>query len=164
MARKATEKKQAGKSAMPKRAAIACLVLLGVIYFPTAMLLCGCMLPAFVAALVDNKADKTAGLTVGAVNLAGTIPACLELWANGGGINEALALLLQPRTLLLAYAAAAFGWMLYLQVPGLVSGILVKRSQQRVADIDRRLQELQRKWGAQIAAEVQAPLQGKGGR
>ncbi|MFN7114808.1 MAG: hypothetical protein ACK4PK_10680 [Alphaproteobacteria bacterium] len=139
------------------RMAIFCLMVTAAIFYPTTVLFCGCMLPAFVAALIDNKPDKTAGLTVAAMNLAGTMPALLDLWQMGGRIDHALALLLQPQTLLLAYVAAACGWMIYFQVPGVVSGILVKRGQKRLAEIDRRQQELARKWGPQIAAEAPKP-------
>ncbi|MBW7911654.1 MAG: hypothetical protein H3C49_10355 [Alphaproteobacteria bacterium] len=149
------KKSQPKKMPFSVRVSIFCLMVLAVIYFPTTVLFCGCMLPAFVAALVDNKADKTAGMTVGALNLAGTVPAWLELWQMGGQIEHAVALLLQPRTLLLAYAAAAFGWVIYLQVPNMVSGVLVKRGQKRLMEIEKRQQELARKWGPQIAADVQ---------
>lgn len=139
------------------RVSIFCLMVTAVLFFPTTVLFCGCMLPAFVAALVDNKPDRTAGMTVAGMNIAGTVPALLDLWQMGGRIDHAIALLLQPQTLLLAYAAAVCGWMIYFQVPGVVSGVLVKRGQKRLADIDRRQQELARKWGPQIAAEVAPP-------
>ncbi|MDP2206044.1 MAG: hypothetical protein Q8K65_07025 [Alphaproteobacteria bacterium] len=136
------------------RVAIFCLMVTAMLFYPTTVLFCGCMLPAFVAALIDNKPDRTAGLTVGAMNLAGTVPALLDLWEMGGRIDHALALLLQPQTLLFAYAAAACGWVIYFQVPGVVSGVLVKRGQKRLVDIDRRQQDMIRKWGPQIAAEA----------
>ena len=151
------KKKQPGKTPFSVRMAIFCLLVMAVFYFPTTVLFCGCMLPAFVAALVDNKPDRTAGPTVGALNLAGTVPAWLELWHMGGRIEHAIALLLQPKTLLLAYAAAAVGWMIYFHVPEIVSGMLAKRAQKRLGDIDRRQQELARKWGPQIAADIAAP-------
>lgn len=162
----AVKKEKNQKMPFSVRVAIFCLMVTAVVFFPTTVLFCGCMLPAFVAALVDNKADKTAGMTVGAMNFAGTLPAWLELWEMGGRIDHAIALLLQPKTLLLAYAAAAFGWMIYFQVPGLVSGILAKRGQKRLAEIDQRQQELVRKWGARISAEPSvtprpAPVQGQ---
>ena len=135
---------------------IFCLAVLGVMYFPLTVLFCGCMLPAFVAALVDNKPDKTAGITVGAMNLAGTVPAWLELFSRGGQVEDAVAMLMMPKTLLIAYVAAGVGWMIYLQVPVLVSGILVKRNQRRLVEIERRQQDLVRKWGTRIAGEAQA--------
>jgi hypothetical protein len=138
--------------------ALFCLAVLGVMYFPLTVLFCGCMLPAFVAALVDNKPDRTAGVTVGTMNLAGTVPAWLELFSRGGQVEDAVAMLLMPQTLLVAYVAAAIGWMFYLQVPVLVSGVMVKRNQRRLVEIDRRQQELVRKWGTRIAGEAQSAV------
>lgn len=71
----------------------------------------------------------------------------------GGRIDHSIALLLQPKTLLLAYAAAAFGWLIYFQVPGMVAGVLAKRGLKRLAEIDQHQQELLRKWGPRIAAD-----------
>ncbi|MDY0009526.1 MAG: hypothetical protein RBS08_07465 [Bdellovibrionales bacterium] len=152
----AAQKKTSAKMPFSLRLSIFALLILAVVFFPSTVLFCGCMLPAFVAALVDNKPDKTAGLTVGALNFAGTVPAWLTLWSMGGKIDHAITLLLQPKTLLLAYAAAVLGWVLYFQVPGMVSGILAKRGETRLADIDRRQRELARKWGPQIAADMNA--------
>jgi hypothetical protein len=149
----AAKKETTQKMPFSVRVAIFCLMVTAVVFFPTTVLFCGCMLPAFVAALVDSKADKTAGTTVGAMNFAGTLPAWLELWEMGERIDHSIALLLQPKTLLLAYAAAAFGWLIYFQVPGMVSGVLAKRGQKRLAEIDQHQQELLRKWGPRIAAD-----------
>lgn len=135
---------------------VLCVMVLGIVYFPMTALFCGCLLPAFVAALVDNKPDKTAGLTVGILNLAGTVPAGLALYDRGGRIGDALALLTTPQTLLLAYGAAAVGWVIYLHVPGLVSGMMAGRGEKRRVEIDRRQQELVRKWGSRIAGEAAA--------
>ena len=135
------------------RFAIFCVLVVAMVYFPTTVLFCGCMLPAFVAALVDTQGQRTAGMTVGAVNLAGTLPAGLALWGNGGRIEHAIALLLQPQTLLVAYVAAAFGWALYFYIPPIVAGMMVRRNEKRLKDIEKRQQDLVRKWGAGIAGQ-----------
>ena len=135
------------------RFAIFCVLVVAMVFFPTTVLFCGCMLPAFVAALVDTQGQKTAGVTVGAMNLAGTLPAGLALWGSGGRIEHAIALLLQPQTLLVAYVAAAFGWALYFYIPPIVAGMMVRRNEKRLKDIEKRQQELVRKWGAGIAGQ-----------
>lgn len=127
-----------------------CLMVLAAVFFPTTVLFCGCMLPSFVAALVDGGRQKTAGVTVGAMNLAGTVPAWLELWQMGAGIEHAIALLLQPRILLMAYVAAALGWALYFYIPPLISSILVRKAEKRLKDIEKRQSELLRKFGDQV--------------
>lgn len=152
---------QATKNKLPLsvRMSIFCLMVLAAVFFPTTVLFCGCMLPSFVAALVDSGRQKTAGITVGAMNLAGTVPAWLELWQMGAGIEHAIALLLQPRVLLMAYVSAALGWALYFYIPPLVSGMLVRKAEKRLKDIEKRQSELLRKFGDQvkgIAVETKA--------
>jgi len=92
-------------------------------------------------------------MTVGAMNLVGTLPAALTLWEKGGRIEQAIALLLQPQTLMIAYVAAAFGWAIYFYVPPIVAGMMVRRNEKRLKDIEKRQQELVRKWGPGIAGQ-----------
>lgn len=151
---------QPKKTPFSVRVSIFCLLVVAVINFPSTVLFCGCMLPAFVAAIVDRHPQKTAGVTIGALNLAGTVPAWLELWRMGAGIDHAIALLLQPRILLMAYASAMLGWALYFYVPVLISGILVRKGEKRLKDIEKRQAELVRKFGAAVTG---APPQNKTG-
>jgi uncharacterized membrane protein len=145
------------KTPFSARLAIFCLIVVGAIFFPMTVLFCGCMLPSFVAAIVDRHAQKTAGVTIGALNLAGTVPAWLELIRKGGGIDQAIALLLQPRILLMAYAAAMLGWALYFYIPPLVAGMMVRKAEKRLKDIEKRQAELVRKFSAAVTgAEPQA--------
>lgn len=133
-----------------KFAVFAALVIAG-IFFPTTVLLCGCMLPTFVAALVDNNLHKTAGMTVGAMNLAGSVPAWLHLWRSGHNLENALSLLMDPETLLVAYGAAAAGWIVYIYIPPVVAAFLVRKYEKRLKDIEKRQKELVRKWGAEVS-------------
>lgn len=137
--------------------AIFCLMLAAGVFFPVTVLLCGCMLPTFVAALVDNNRQKTAGMTVGAMNLAGTIPAALQLIQAGATLDNALALLLDPKTLMIAYIAGLVGWIMYYQVPPLVAQMLARRSERRLKQIEKQHLELVRKWGPAVTGEVEHP-------
>lgn len=138
------------KTPFSVRVSVFCLLVLAVINFPSTVLFCGCMLPAFVAAIVDRHPQKTAGVTIGALNLAGTVPAWLELWHMGAGIEQAMALLMQPRILLMAYVSAVLGWALYFYIPTLISGMLVRKAEKRLKDIEKRQAELVRKFGAAV--------------
>lgn len=144
------------KTPFSVRVSVFCLLVLAVINFPSTVLFCGCMLPAFVAAIVDRHPQKTAGVTIGALNLAGTVPAWLELWHMGAGIEQAMALLMQPRILLMAYVSAVLGWALYFYIPTLISGMLVRKAEKRLKDIEKRQAELVRKFGAAVTG---APVQ-----
>jgi hypothetical protein len=145
-----TAVQQPKKTPFSVRVSIFCLLVVAVVFFPTTVLFCGCMLPSFVAAIVDRHSQKTAGVTIGALNLAGTVPAWLELWRLGAGIEHAIGLLLQPRTLLVAYSAAVLGWALYFYIPPLVSGMMLRKAEKRLKDIEKRQAELQRKFGVVV--------------
>jgi hypothetical protein len=65
-------------------------------------------------------------------------------------MDNAITLLMQPETLLYAYSGAAMGWFIYINVPRIISSLAVKKSERRINDIDKRRQELVRKWGNDV--------------
>lgn len=130
--------------------AVFCLLLLAAVFFPTTVLLCGCLLPTFVAAMIDYHPQKTAAFTVGSLNLAASLPALFALWEDGHRLEGALRILSQPTTLIAAYTGAAIGWGIYYYVPVMINGLLVRKSEKRLRDIEKRQKELVRKWGPEI--------------
>jgi hypothetical protein len=130
-----------------------CLLLLAAIFFPSTILLGTCMIPTFIAFLTDSYRQKTAGVTVGALNLAASIPAWLDLWKSGHQVDNAINIVTRSETLLYAYSGAAAGWFILLNVPRVISGVAVRKSEKRLKDIEKRRQELARKWGPEVAAK-----------
>lgn len=147
------EAQEQKKNRMPWRVKFAILTLLLVagVFFPTTVLICGCMIPTFVAALIDNAQPRTAWLTVGCMNFAGSIPAWLSLWQGGQRLDQSFELLMQASTLILAYGAAGVGWLIYFNIPPFVAGILVMRNEKRLKDIEKRQIALVSKWGRDVA-------------
>lgn len=133
--------------------AIFCVLLSMVVFFPSTVLFCGGMLPTLVAALIDNRPQKTAWITVGAMNFAGFLPSWFQLWQSGHRLDQALNLLMQPETLAVSYGGAAVGWVLYHQIPPFVASILARRGDRRLRDIEKRHRELVRKWGDEVAGD-----------
>lgn len=131
--------------------AVFSLIVLGIIFTPTTVLLCGCLLPTYIAALVDQTENKIAGITVGMMNLSTSIPALLTLWRGHNGIHEAVQLLLTPETIIFSYSGAAAGWGLYYYVPPLIAAVLRRKSERRLKDIEKRQMELVRKWGEEVS-------------
>lgn len=130
--------------------AILCVIGMAALFFPTTVLFVGCMVPTFVAAIVDNNQQKTAWLTVGCMNFAGVVPAWFLLWERGHHLDQSFNLLLQSSTLIVAYGAAGIGWILYYNITPFVAGILIMRSEKRLKDIDKRQKDLISKWGQEI--------------
>lgn len=132
------------------------LMMLGAVFYPTTVLLVVGMLPTIVAPLIDDRPQKTAWLTVGAMNFAGILPAWFQLWQVGHKLENAMVLIVDPSVLLMAYGGAAVGWIVYHQIPIAVAGILAMRSETRLKEIEKRQKELVRKWGAEVASDRQA--------
>ncbi|MBI1216347.1 MAG: hypothetical protein GC185_11105 [Alphaproteobacteria bacterium] len=145
----ATEKKS--KMPFSVRFALFCLMVAGALVFPTTLLLCTCLVPTFVAAVVDPHPQKTAWVTVGCMNFTGTVPAWFDLWSKGNDLHQSLALLMDTHTYLISYGAALAGWVLYHNVTPFVAGMMVMKSEKRLKDIDKRQRELIRKWGTDVS-------------
>jgi hypothetical protein len=141
------------KTGMPWRVKFAILTLLVAagVFFPSTLLFCGCMIPTFVAALIDNAQPRTAWLTVGCMNFAGTVPAWLTLLENGHRIDHAFELLMQASTLILAYGAAGIGWLIFFNITPFVAGLMVMRNEKRLKDIEKRQAALVAKWGRDVS-------------
>lgn len=146
----AQEQKKTGMPWRVKFAIVTLLVAAGV-FLPSTLLLAGCLVPTFVAALIDNAQPRTAWLTVGCMNFAGAMPSWLTLLENGHRIDQSFELLMQASTLILAYGAAGVGWLIYFNITPFVAGILVMRNEKRLKDIEKRQAALVAKWGRDVA-------------
>ena len=148
-------KKEKNKSSLSTsmKIAIFMLLLLAVLFFPTTVLFCAGLLPTLIAAIVDDRPQKTAWMTVGAMNFAGIVPAWFDLWHAGHGLADAFEILSQPRTIIIAYGAAAVGWGIFFQVPKIIVAFMVRRAENRMRDIEKRKRELARKWGVEVGGD-----------
>ena len=141
------EERKKSKLPLSVKFALICVLATALIFFPTTILFIGCMVPTFVATIVDNHQQKTAWLTVGCMNFAGTVPAWFLLWEKGHRLDQSFDLLLQSSTLIVAYGAAGVGWILYYNITPFIAGILALRAEKRLKDIDKRQKGLIAKWG-----------------
>lgn len=142
------------KAAWNLRVAIFILLVCALVFAPSALVFAVCMLPTLVASIIDKNAHKTLWLTIGSVNLAGTVPAWFRLWDMGHDMGSALMVLSNPGVLLVAYGAAAAGWVIHMNVTPLVAALIIRRNEGRIKDIDKRQRELVRKWGEDIAKTI----------
>lgn len=142
------------KAVWSVRISIFLLLVCALIFASSTLVFAVCMLPTLVAAVIDKSPQKTLWLTIGSVNLAGTVPAWFALWEQGGSVSAAMMILSNPATLLIAFGAAAAGWVIHMNVTPLVAALIIRRNESRVKDIEKRQKELIRKWGDDIAKTV----------
>jgi hypothetical protein len=151
------ENKASGKTKTPLTVwfAIFMVLVTAVIFLPTTIVWSICLLPTLVAAIIDNHPQKTAWLTVGAMNVAGTIPVWFQMLDAGQysmldagrAIPAAFQLISQPMTVIISYGGAAIGWIIYYKVTPLVAAIVQSKNERRLRDIDKRQKTLVKKWG-----------------
>lgn len=120
------------------------------VFLPTTILFLVCLIPTAVAYIIDASINKTIWVTVGVMNVAGTIPAWFRLWDAGHNIEHAIEIILQPMTIIVSYGGAAVGWFIYINVTPFIASIIIMKNESRLKQIDKRLKELLRKWGDDV--------------
>jgi hypothetical protein len=137
------------------------MIVTGVIMLPViAVLMPSCiviavnMVPTIVAYVVDRSYEKYLAITVGLLNVCGTVPAVAELWQRGQSYDAALSLASNPFHWAMAYGAAAIGWVVYLGLPPILGNYYAITSQARLHDHLHRQQILVQAWGEEVCGEV----------
>lgn len=112
------------------------------------------MIPTFVAAIVDQTAGKMRTLTIGAINFAGCAPFMMEVFHKGNNIEIAINYIIQPRTIVVIYFAAAMGYLIDWAMTGIVSSIMVQKSKSRLGDIKKEQGALVERWGQEVTGSI----------
>ncbi len=120
------------------------------VFLPSTVLFSVCLIPTLVSYIIDSNERKTAWLTVGAMNVAGTVPTWFNLWNIGHTIDNAFELIRSPMTIIVSFGGAALGWFIYVNVTPFVAGILRMKNEARLKQIDVRQQALIKKWGEEV--------------
>ncbi len=110
------------------------------------------MLPTIVALIIDRSKHKSSTLCVGGMNFSGVFPYLLELWT--GANTSAIAIITDIYKLLVMFAAAGFGWMLFLAIPPVVGAFLTVMSQRRVAQLRSNQKNIIEEWGEGVAGNL----------
>ncbi len=115
---------------------------------PSAMMASILLLPSLLAWIGDRAPGHP---TVRAVLLFGMAASCAPLdilWRNGHQMADALALLSDTRTLALAWAAQAGGWLLTQVMPVLIGAWGEAQHRIEVIRLNRRRETLQQEWNS----------------
>ena len=138
----------------PTNRLVLMLALLALVPFslPTLLLLFVGMLPTLAAALLERGTAKQAWVSVGGLNFAGLSNWLLNLWFAHHTLGYAVAQLKTITPLLVAYAAAALGWALYLAMPPLVNAVTAVTSRRRVITLAAEQRKLIEQWGEEVVS------------
>ncbi|MDB5490416.1 MAG: hypothetical protein JWO78_265 [Micavibrio sp.] len=152
-------KKKRGMS-IQVRAILIFSLICGLIFMPTMVLVIIGMLPTLTAVFIDRSSEKTRGVTVGALNLAGCMPFLLQLWGGGNTLDHAFTIITDPRTIIVMYCAASVGYIVDWAVSGLVATIMVQTSGTRLQNMAKRRTDLIARWGREVTGDLPLDSQG----
>ena len=123
---------------------------LSLLIIPTVIVLAVALVPTGVAFIMERGKGYYGGLTVGAMNLAGTSPYLADLWTQGHTVSVALGIITNVFAWLMFYGAALFGWAIYSTTPSAVSAFMTMTAGNRIAGMRAQQKELVQKWGPDV--------------
>lgn len=136
------------------------LLITAVVFTPTSIVLLIGMMPTIVASFVDRTPEKTRGMTVGAMNLAGCAPFIIDLWSISNTAESALEIVTNPLSIIVMYVAAGMGYLIDWSVTGIVATFLIEKARARIAAIEKMQGALIERWGLEVAGDI--PLDAEG--
>jgi len=122
---------------------------------PTMVLMFFGLLPTFVAYIIDRSEGKSAAFTVGSANFLGVFPFIVILWRGENSYTDALNITTELVSMLIMYSASAFGWLIFMALPTVISSFVLIMQQRKVAQLRGLQKELIEEWGASVAALVE---------
>jgi len=126
---------------------------------PTMIILALGGLPTAVAWLIDRSDEKFATYCVGGLNLCGIFPYLLKIWFQDHSIEAAMNIVSDVFAVAAMYAAAGFGWALFVSVPPVVSAFLNVVAQSRVTFLRAAQKKITDEWGHAVSGGIEPPPQ-----
>ncbi len=121
---------------------------------PTVILFFLGMLPSLVAWVIDRSEEKHATFCVSGLNFSGLFPFLMDVWFINHSTDFAIRILTDVFNLMIIYGSAAFGWLLYIAVPPVVTIFLSVVAQNRLALLKTTQKNIIEEWGEEIATTV----------
>jgi hypothetical protein len=126
------------------------VVPIGAMIIPTVVVLSVALVPTAVAFIMERKKGFYGGITVGALNLAGTTPYLTDLWFKGHTVDAAIGIITSVLAWAAFYGAAAVGWAIYAITPNLVSSFMAMTAGRQITTLRARQRELVQTWGPDV--------------
>ncbi len=139
-----------GATAQPKFKPILLLLLLvpvGLLMLPSTIVLLAAMIPTAVARFVDLTPQRYLTLTVGAMNLAGSLWMLHDVWVLGGGFDAIVPTLRDSFAWLAALAGAGTGWVIYGAMGAVAAYFASVQTGIRLRRLRRDRESLLEEWG-----------------
>jgi hypothetical protein len=140
---------------MRLKLSILIILVLGLIFLPTAIIVVFGMIPTIVVFSTDRSVGRSKTICVGAMNFAGCFPFLLEFHTQFGQqtVDNAFRLVGDFETLIVIYVLAAGGYAIDRAVTGIASSLIVQRSESRLKKLEKEKKKLISKWGEKVSGK-----------
>lgn len=126
------------------------LIMWAILSAPSLLIFALSMLPTLVAFFIDRTKEKYAVYCVGSLNFCGTLPFVLKLF-DDHSMAAATDIMTDVFVLAVIYSAAAFGWLMFIAIPPVVSTFLTILAQKRVKTLKVIQKQIVEEWGPEVA-------------
>ncbi len=123
------------------------VLLLGLVFLPSAVVIIAGMVPTFVARVVDTSQGKRLSITVGGFNLLGCLYFLHRIWALGQGMEDIKPTLMDSFGWLSALVGAGVGWTVFGFMPTIISKFAEAQTAVRLRSINKDQERLVEEWG-----------------
>jgi hypothetical protein len=130
------------------------LITLAIISMPTVLLIFFGLMPSIVALVIDRTEGRYATFCVLGMNLSGLFPFLMDIWFQVHSTDMAIRIMTDVFSLLIIYGSAAFGCMLYMALPPVITTFLSAMSQRRVEALREKQAQIIEEWGESVTAVV----------
>jgi hypothetical protein len=121
---------------------------------PTTLVLIPAMAPTLAARAVDVHPGRHLTITVGSLNLAGSLWFIHDLWAVGQTFDAVVPTLENMMAWLAALLGAGTGWAIYSIMPVIIRSIAAAKASVRLSRLRKAQAELQELWGDPVKEKV----------
>ncbi len=125
-------------------------VAIGAMMIPTVIVLSVALVPTAVALIMERKKGWYGGVTVGSMNLAGTLPYLTDLWFKAHTIEAAVNIITSVLAWFMFYGCAAIGWAIYAVTPNVVSSFMAMTAGRQITSLRAKQRELVQTWGPDV--------------
>jgi len=142
---------------MKFKLAIAIIVVLGIIFLPTAVFLAFGMMPTMAAFVTDRSVGRNKTICIGVMNFAGCFPFLLDFWTRPGDqtVEGAFRLAADVETIIIVYMLAAGGYAIDKAVTGIATSMITQRNERRLKRIDKEQTNLIKRWGLKVTGKYE---------
>jgi hypothetical protein len=149
-----SQKKKKKKLGFKGQILLIAAIIAGVMFSSLSVVAAIGMVPTWVAWIVDRTEGRLRALTIGAMNFAGCVPFMMEIFMKGNSMDLAITYILEPRTIVVIYFAAAMGYLIDWAMTGIVASFQVQRTKSRLRQIGEEQKELTTRWGAEVTGAI----------